>query len=117
MPVKLPQSTGLQGHNRCGQSFGNGEIAGIHNGDGTSASGRRGWWILRQLIYVGAVAFEFTIRARNFSLTNLFFQNIRSWRRDVIEDGCVHTKISRQYILGGMNDPIVHGKGCTFILC
>lgn len=115
MPVKFPQSTGLQRHNRCRQSFGDGEIAGIHNGDRTSTSGRRGRRMLRKLVHVGAVAFEFTVWARDFSLAHIFFQNIWGWRWHVIEDRRIHSKISRQDILGGMGDPVVNGKRCTFI--
>lgn len=115
VPVKLPQSTGLQRHNRGRQGFGDGEIAGIHNGNGTAASRRRGRRMLRKLVHVGAVAFELAVWARDFALAHIFFQNIWGWRWHVVEDGLIHTEISRQDILGCMSDPIINGKRCTFV--
>lgn len=70
--------------------------------------------MLRKLVHIGTIAFEFTIRARDFSLANIFFQNIWGCRRDVIEDGFIHAEIFSQYRLGGMSNPVVNGKGCAF---
>ena len=115
VPVKLPQSTGLQRHNRRRQGLGDGEIVGIHNGDGTAASRCRGRRMLRKLVHIGAVAFEFAVWARNFALAHIFLQNIWGWRWHVIENRRVHTEISCQNIFGGMSDPIINGKRCPFI--
>lgn len=115
MPVKLSQSTRLQCYNRCSQGGSNGEIARIHNSQGTSASRRRGDFLLRKVVHVGAVAFEFAVWARDFLIRDLFLQDVRGRRRDVIENGCIDAEILSQDRLGGMDNPIVDGKGCALL--
>ena len=105
----------LQGYDCCRQGGGNGKIAGFHDGKGPSAPWRRGHRFLRKLVHVGTVAFEFTVWTLNFTLAHVFFQDIWRYRRDIIEDGFVDAEILSQDRLGGVNNPVVNGKGCAFI--
>ena len=107
MPVKLSQALWVQRHDRSSNGGRDWKVARINNRKCTTATGR--WWngMLGQMVYIGAIALEFSVRASYLWRTNIALGNVRICRRDSVENGLVDAKILGKDRFRSMSDPVV----------
>lgn len=61
MPVEFAEGAGFEVDYGCGDGLGDGEIGRVDYGDGASAAGNFARLLLREVVDVGGVAFDFAV--------------------------------------------------------
>ena len=59
------------------------------------------------MVYVGAIALEFAVRASYLWRADIALGNVRICRRDSVEDRLVNAKVLGKDRFGSMSDPVV----------
>lgn len=111
MPVQLSKPTRCQLHDGRRQGFGNGKIPRVDNGKGAAATGRGRGLLLRQVIDVRAIAFQFSVRRDNRWIADVSLVNVGVGTRHGVEDGYIDAKVLGEHRLWSVGDPVVDVKG------
>ena len=107
MPVELSQTLWVQSYDCSSNGGGDRKVARINNRKCTTATGRWWNWMLRQMVYIGTIALEFSVRASYLWRANIALGNVRIYRRDSVEDRLIDAKVLGKDRFGSMSDPVV----------
>ena len=116
MPVKLTKTLGLKLHDSSSNGGGNGKVLGINLPEGTPLSRNRLRGMIIGVEDIGAVALQGALRSFLEVLTDSAVEDVRKFRRTVVEDGGVNTKVLREDVSGGVGNPVVDHEGCSYCM-
>jgi hypothetical protein len=112
VPVKLAQSTRLQGDEGRGNSLADGEVGGVDAAELASGASDLLWLMLKGAVDVGGGGIHVLIgKINDIAVADRSVEDVGELLGEVVEDGLVDTKVLGKNVSGRVGKPVIDVEG------